>query len=682
MNDIHSASKPSDAAEPVHETSGADNHELFEAREFLNNLDLSQFRTVRRNGYDPQLVEHRLQDTAYHIRRLLSIIEDLSQRVEDLSQRVTELANVPPQKLTEQQLTTALGEETVRVLEAARVAASKRIEHVELERTAILDEARAMADEIIQESRTKGRQTVNEARKVRETILSDLANKRNEHRVEVEQTRAVRDQMLESLTSCQQNLDGLISTMIEAVPQAIAAAERAGLRIASSPMDTATKIETEIETARLAGIPISTLDKPPPSVTPYDNRNTGNLKSGLKRPETHAGHESAENTGSSNTTTETTDEETRKKSITDVAVAHPTSQNTGNDASNTYSEDIGSLLAQDIGTPESSTPSPIPSTLKAAMTGDQDTYDVYDIENETPDVSSAAVGDSSEISVAVAKISNQDTAVENVDTEDTDDNPVKNTEDTENLQDLVDEEAATTQKAEAQHTESASRTGKSSPVKSSNVEDIFARLRSITSKFSSDVKAAKTPEKPVASKPKIVTPKPVKPPVASKPVKKPVSSKTRGRPQNSRKQEDNTSSAGSVAVEQITRKLRRAIMEDQNDLLDAIRRMGHRAITSRIKTRNSFYAGVLRQPFQQFVSNIDASIDDLDIESAKAAIDTALIEPVRSRLEELADATGSVDTLNTKVRAIYRESRSRRAALAAEAAVAAAWPSLNRTDND
>ena len=85
---------------------------------------------------------------------------------------------------------------------------------------------------------------------------------------------------------------------------------------------------------------------------------------------------------------------------------------------------------------------------------------------------------------------------------------------------------------------------------------------------------------------------------------------------------------------------------------------------------------MLREPLQRFVSEIDASIDDLDLNAAATAITSALGDPVRSRLRELAEDTGNTDELSTRVRAVYKESRMRRAPVAAEAAFAAAWPEL------
>ena len=186
-----------------------------------------------------------MREAAGQIRGLLTAVDELSQRVDDL-----ESASAQPPELDAKSITAALGDEAVRVLEAARIAAEERVERAEMKCVEILEDAHSAATEIIQEGRAQGRNAVAEAREVRERILDDLARKRRARRMEVEQLRTVRNKMLESLTSCRQLMDGLMAGLVDAMPQAAAAAERAGLRVASEPEPTANQIEAEIEAAR------------------------------------------------------------------------------------------------------------------------------------------------------------------------------------------------------------------------------------------------------------------------------------------------------------------------------------------------------------------------------------------------------------------------------------------------
>lgn len=172
----------------------------------------------------------------------------------------------------------ALGAEAAQVLDAANVAAVERGERAgreadalvtaaseeadavrvgaDLEREEILAEARRRSEELVEEGRTVGRGMVHEAQVVRERMLGDLARKRQTGRAQVEQLRAGRDRLLESLVVVQRSLDDAVKDLTDAVPEARAAAERAGLRVAEQPTPTVEVIEADIEAARLVGHPL------------------------------------------------------------------------------------------------------------------------------------------------------------------------------------------------------------------------------------------------------------------------------------------------------------------------------------------------------------------------------------------------------------------------------------------
>lgn len=97
---------------------------------------------------------------------------------------------------------------------------------------------------------------VNEAQVVRERMLGDLARKRQTGRAQVEQLRAGRDRLLESLSIAQASLDTAMKDLVESVPEARSAAERAGIRVANEATPTAEVMEAEIESARLVGHPL------------------------------------------------------------------------------------------------------------------------------------------------------------------------------------------------------------------------------------------------------------------------------------------------------------------------------------------------------------------------------------------------------------------------------------------
>lgn len=132
--------------------------------------------------------------------------------------------------------------------------------------------------------------------------------------------------------------------------------------------------------------------------------------------------------------------------------------------------------------------------------------------------------------------------------------------------------------------------------------------------------------------------------------------------------------ARAVAVGSIARRLKRLVVDEQGELLDSLRRGGSRGLRGAVPVDAGSYTRAVLEPLQDFASDIDVSIDDIDMKAATTAVVSALVEPVRARLSALVDDTDDPDELASAVRSIYRESRSRRADTAAEAALSAGWP--------
>ena len=138
--------------------------------------------------------------------------------------------------------------------------------------------------------------------------------------------------------------------------------------------------------------------------------------------------------------------------------------------------------------------------------------------------------------------------------------------------------------------------------------------------------------------------------------------------------DDLVGAARAVAVGSIARRLKRLVVDEQGELLDSIRRGGSRGARSVLSADAGLYRRAIVEPLQDFASDIDVSIDDIDMKAATVAIMSVLVEPVRARLNDLVEDTNDSDELARAVRSIYRESRSRRAEAAAEAALSAGWP--------
>ncbi len=486
-------------------------------------VEEADFAKARR-GYEPGAVRARLRDAAEEIRRLNTLVASLSDRIE-------ELESTPAEVLESRRVAEALGDEATRILQSASEAAQERIERAESEHSRIVGEAEATAAAAVEDSREQGRSMVLEARNVRERILSDLAAKRRQYQIEVEQLRETRDRLLEALGILRQGLDGWIDELVSAGPRAAAAAERAGLRAAAQPEPTVAQIEAEIGTARLAGRP---LDGSPGE------------DAGADADATVDDAEAVENAASEGT------------------------------------EDIDEPRLVEMHTESPSKPARL-----------------YDIEAE-PDVEPGLAPDA----------------------------------------------------AVAMSGESPSDAGA-----------IFARLRSITAQ------PVPTPTEPGRGAPAGIAEAPTEFPDEFDEEQHAVVE--REAPTDP---DDLLSAARAVAVGGIARRLKRLVVDEQGDLLDGIRRNGVRAVRSAIAGDVKDYTRAARVPMQDFASDIDVSIDDVDLAAAGDAIVSVLVEPVRSRLSDLAEETDDADELSSAVRSIYRESRSRRADSAAEAAFSAGWP--------
>ncbi len=515
-------------------------------------VEETDFAKVRR-GYEPGSVRARLREAAEEIRRLKA-------QVDSLSNRIAELEATPAEVLESRRVAEALGDEATRILQSATDAAQERIERAEAERAQIVGEAQATVAATIEEGREQGRNMVLEARNVRERILADLAGRRREYQIEVEQLREMRERLLEALGIFREGMDGWIEELAQAGPRAEAAAEQAGLRVSTQPEPTVVQIEAEIGTARLAGMPLG----------------------GAPATEDPAGEDGS-------------------------ATDHAATDDAGADAH--AGGDAGPERP-----PEDEQADP------PARTGVR----LYDVEAETDVEFDAGAG----IGEALSAVGG--------------DAPV-----------------------------AASAEAGSGAAPASDAEAIFARLRSITSQPVSE------PPAPISTEP-----------IATGGGTSPEPGATTGEPAEFADEfadeheaaarpsdpDDLVGAARAVAVGGIARRLKRLIVDEQGDLLDGIRRNGARAVRSTIAGDAKVYTRAARVPMQDFASDIDVSIDDVDLDAAGAAILSVLVEPVRARLGALIEDTDDPDELSGAVRSIYRESRSRRADSAAEAAFSASWP--------
>ena len=559
-------------------------------------VEKADFDTVRR-GYAPERVRSRLREVAEEIRRLNGLVALLQERI-------AEFEATPSKELESARVAEALGDEAARLLQAARDAAHERVERAEAESDEITGKARVAGAAIVEEGREHGAEMVVEARNVRERILADLARKRHAHRAEVEQLRVIRDRLLEALSICSEGLDGWISDLVQVGPQAAAAAERAGLRIAAEPKPTVGEMEAEIHAARLAGLP---LDVGYGQATSDDEAAAAGTDSGPEEAP-GVGDLPADADGTEPDEPAGVEEMEERKELEELEELDELDETSG------YVEIVG--YEDDP-----------PETSGSAAVG------LYDVEAESVFEFDAGPG------------------------------PVQ-----EQAPDLEADLSTVADDAPEPALQVAA---------SSDADAIFARLRSITSGPASEPSPEREELPPATAsgqEARVAAPAVDESGEAAPAGEAPAEPEASDPAAEASEPDDLMSAARAVAVGGIARRLKRLVVDEQGELLDAMRRSGSRALRGVIAADTGAYTRAALEPLQDFASDIDVSIDDIDLKAAGAAIVSVLVEPVRARLGELVEDTDDLDELGSAVRSIYRESRSRRAEAAAEAAFAAGWP--------
>lgn len=582
-------------------------------------VEAIDFAKVRR-GYEPDAVRLRLQEAAAEMRRLNALVASLSDRV-------AELEEDPEVDLDPARVAAALGDEAARLLETARDAARERIERAEAEGAEITGKAQAATAAIVEEGRVAGRQMVVEARNVRERILADVARRRHEHRVEVEQLRVIRERLLESLNICRDALEGWVEELLRAESQAAAAAQRAGMRVAAEPEQTVGQIEAEIKASRMVGLP---LDRP------LEESERDDLAQDPGAGEAEAVADAADSEG--------------RTPATDPA---------GPGADDDEVEELGELDELD-GTEEYV--EIVGYADETPTADDSESVAIYDMEAEAQGSGDAPVAPA---------MPERDSAAPAPPAADASPAPATDPDPSPGAADTVED----------------------------GVEAIFARLRAIASEPIGDTSASDAGRAPTVGPGSTADPfdprgqdtsgielagadlapdasmgAEAAPAAAAGSEPSPDGTESAGAGSDPSASENLVGAARAVAVGGISRRLKRLVVDEQGDLLDAVRRSGARAVRGLLSADTKAYSRAVRTPLEDFASDIDVSIDDIDLRSAGEAAVSVLVDPVRARLSELVDETDDVEELSSSIRSIYRESRARRASEAAEAAFAAGWP--------
>jgi DivIVA domain-containing protein len=135
-----------------------------------------------------------------------------------------------------------------RTAEAEAAAASLR-ERTEQQVTAALDKVRADAEELTERARAEGRVMVEEAQQLRARVLADLSRRRKVLHAQIEQLRAGRERLAETITGVRHAVDAIAEDLFNAENEARLAAEVAGRELAGRSDD---QTPEELATALLA----------------------------------------------------------------------------------------------------------------------------------------------------------------------------------------------------------------------------------------------------------------------------------------------------------------------------------------------------------------------------------------------------------------------------------------------
>jgi DivIVA domain-containing protein len=230
------------------------------------------FGSVRR-GFDPDEVRAYLESLAVGLRGLAEQENQLLQQVADAEHRAAHPV------LDDAALTEALGAETTRVLHSAHEAASAIVakaeaeshrmlteaqEQIEGDRTrtaaslaeqtsaaesaaaelrerserqaaAKADAARNEAEELLSQARHQCREMVEEAQALRARVLADLSKRRKVLHAQIEQLRAGREKLAETVQDVRRSVDAIAEELFAAEDNARLAAEAAGRQAAARP---------------------------------------------------------------------------------------------------------------------------------------------------------------------------------------------------------------------------------------------------------------------------------------------------------------------------------------------------------------------------------------------------------------------------------------------------------------
>ncbi|MGA2037516.1 MAG: DivIVA domain-containing protein [Acidimicrobiales bacterium] len=225
---------------------------------------------ITRRGFDPSQVKSYLEQVG----REMMAAEEREHELRELLAEAERKAQNPV--LDEATLISALGQEAAKVLRSAHDAAAELLGHAEADANRMVteaqeeagklqaqteqhasdraaqseaaaaetrqraqeeaatrvDTARVEVEALIEQARAECRAMLSEAHELRARVLGDLARRRRVLHSQIEQLRAGRDRLAETITGARQTVDHITEELFRAEDEARIAAEAAGRQIA------------------------------------------------------------------------------------------------------------------------------------------------------------------------------------------------------------------------------------------------------------------------------------------------------------------------------------------------------------------------------------------------------------------------------------------------------------------
>jgi DivIVA domain-containing protein len=267
-----------------------------EVRAFLNELSEVVGRIQREEAHEheraeraetrahlaEQLDEHRLvellgEETARVLEAAREAAVGIRSKAEESAARMIREAQAEAHALTDQaereaatRLTEILAEADALRREANDEVERRRVEGQvvaeDLRRTAeaardemladaarVRAEADAAAEQIRASARDQGRRLVGEAQAVRERILTDLSRRRRVAREQLERLTGARERLLAAYEVVRRTVDEATTELRVSLPEARAASEAAVRRVREEPEESVEVLEAELSVARMSG---------------------------------------------------------------------------------------------------------------------------------------------------------------------------------------------------------------------------------------------------------------------------------------------------------------------------------------------------------------------------------------------------------------------------------------------